>query len=258
MKSGIYKYTNKSNGKVYIGSAVNLIKRHWEHLNYPAKSAKLLQKAFNKYGKDNFIYDVLEHCPKHLLYKIEQGWMNWYKCYERDKGYNLSKIAEGSRNGCTKEQALKAVITKRNKGFNKETYPMLSFSKLGAKNPMFGRNGINSPSSKEVYCFNKNGILINKFNSLVEAGNILNIGKIKMNRKSYKGYLFSYTNTPTIFKNNKLREVGLYKDNKIVYSFNTMKEASLYLNVHPSTINKAIKDNFLCKGFKIKYANGKI
>lgn len=182
MKSGIYKYTNKLNGKVYIGSAVDLTKRHWEHLNYPAKSAKLLQKAFNKHGKDNFIYEVLENCPKELLYKIEQGWMNWYKCSDRTKGYNISAIAEGSRNGCTREQALKGIATKRSKGFNKETYPTLSTSKLGTNNPMFGKTGKNNVTSKTVLAYNLNNEFIREYASCGEASRDLNIPRRSITR----------------------------------------------------------------------------
>ena len=33
---GIYKYTNKLNGKIYIGRNVNITKRKWEHVNHPS------------------------------------------------------------------------------------------------------------------------------------------------------------------------------------------------------------------------------
>lgn len=182
MNSGIYKYTNKINGKVYIGSAVNFIKRHWEHLNYPTKSAKLLQAAFSKYGKENFEYEILEYCPKYLLYKIEQGWINWYKCYERSHGYNLSKFAEGSREGCTKETARKGVNTKILKGFNKITYPKLSESKLGRLNPMFGKIGKLNPTSKSVLVYDINNIFLNQFNSCKEASDYYNIPRRSISR----------------------------------------------------------------------------
>lgn len=33
---GIYKYTNKLNGKVYIGRSINITHRKWEHVNHPS------------------------------------------------------------------------------------------------------------------------------------------------------------------------------------------------------------------------------
>lgn len=30
---GIYKYTNKDNGKIYIGRSVNISVRKWQHLH---------------------------------------------------------------------------------------------------------------------------------------------------------------------------------------------------------------------------------
>lgn len=186
MKSGIYKYTNRINDKVYIGSAVSLSKRHWEHLNYPAKSAKLLQAAFNKYGKENFDYEVLEEAPKHLLYTVEQGWINWYKCYERDKGYNLSRFAEGSREGCTKETAAKGLATKKLKGLNKSTYPQISLCKLGSKNPMYGKSGKLNTTSKTVYAYTLNKELIGIYESSNLASKALNVEASSIRRVARK------------------------------------------------------------------------
>ena len=33
---GIYKYTNKDNGKIYIGRSVNISVRKWQHLHDPS------------------------------------------------------------------------------------------------------------------------------------------------------------------------------------------------------------------------------
>ena len=53
----IYKILNKANGKFYIGST-NKVSRRWTHhksnLKYNRHCNQKLQRAYNKYGKDNF------------------------------------------------------------------------------------------------------------------------------------------------------------------------------------------------------------
>lgn len=59
-KSGIYQITNLVNGKVYIGSSVDLRRREWQHFCSPKDSNLHLQRAMKKYGKQNFRFEVLK------------------------------------------------------------------------------------------------------------------------------------------------------------------------------------------------------
>lgn len=75
MKSGIYKITNKINGKFYIGSSKDLVRRRKNHFRLLKKGINhsvLLQRAVNKYGLDNFVFEILVECPEELLFTIEQ------------------------------------------------------------------------------------------------------------------------------------------------------------------------------------------
>ena len=60
--SGVYKIVNIKNGKLYVGSAVNLRKRRWEHLCAfrNGRHTKYFQNAFNKYGEKSFIFIIIE------------------------------------------------------------------------------------------------------------------------------------------------------------------------------------------------------
>ncbi len=61
-----------------------------------------LQKAFNKYGEDDFIFEVLEVIEKLedgsndkvKLTEREQYWMDYYKTWDRQFGYNINPSAE--------------------------------------------------------------------------------------------------------------------------------------------------------------------
>ena len=65
LKGGIYKITNTVNGKIYIGSAVDLSRRKRDHfwsLRKGTHCNAYLQKSFNKYGENNFSFEVLSTC----------------------------------------------------------------------------------------------------------------------------------------------------------------------------------------------------
>jgi group I intron endonuclease len=67
---GIYKITNIINGDCYIGSSVNIKERFYRHkkdLKKGKHHSIILQRAYKKYGKENFIFEVLTECDKELL-----------------------------------------------------------------------------------------------------------------------------------------------------------------------------------------------
>ena len=84
---GIYKVTNKINGKVYIGQSVDIGRRWCEHMN--AKDDIYFHKAIQKYGVDNFIWEVIEKCKKSELDERESYWIEYYDSF--NKGYNCTK-----------------------------------------------------------------------------------------------------------------------------------------------------------------------
>jgi len=77
--SGIYKITCLSNGKSYIGSAVNIEQRWRQHrnaLNKGVHDNAHLQNAWNKYDASNFEFAVIELTKKPQLIEAEQRWID--------------------------------------------------------------------------------------------------------------------------------------------------------------------------------------
>lgn len=100
---GIYKISNTTNGKVYYGSTSRAFKkRSYEHLKALRTKTHtniLLQRAFDKYGEDAFIFEVVETVEKdkEKILEREQHFLNQF--FDDGKNcYNVC-ITAGSRQG---------------------------------------------------------------------------------------------------------------------------------------------------------------
>lgn len=88
---GVYKITNKVNGKFYIGSS-NDIKYRWcQHKTQLKKQSHgnpYLQNAWNKYGEKNFTFEIIEICSPNIQFEREQHYLNTLNPFEKN-GYNI-------------------------------------------------------------------------------------------------------------------------------------------------------------------------
>ncbi|MGI0059241.1 MAG: GIY-YIG nuclease family protein, partial [Nitrosotalea sp.] len=101
MASGIYRIVNQLNNKQYIGSAVSLAGRKYDHFHTPSRSNPHLQRAIKKYGQENFKFEILELVPDigNLILR-EQFYLDTSLKNNIDL-YNIAKIA-GSNFGVTR------------------------------------------------------------------------------------------------------------------------------------------------------------
>lgn len=101
---GIYKITNKINGKSYIGQSNNIERRFQEHQTKGCLSRIPLDVAIQKYGKENFTYEILEKCDTSKLNERETYWIQYYNTISN--GYNCSLGGDqqsfGENNGRSK------------------------------------------------------------------------------------------------------------------------------------------------------------
>jgi group I intron endonuclease len=102
MNSGVYAIVNKANGKLYVGSSIDLKKRESDHFKDFAKGEAInrhLKYAVLKYGIENFEFIVLEYC-ENLLEREQYYWEihkdNCYNCYKPNLDpRELSRILTG-------------------------------------------------------------------------------------------------------------------------------------------------------------------
>ena len=90
--SGIYCIKNLVDEKVYIGQSVNLHKRlddHKSDLKHNRHHNTYLQHAYNKYGAENFDFNIIHECSIEELDLLEIYYIcEVYHSQDRDCGYN--------------------------------------------------------------------------------------------------------------------------------------------------------------------------
>lgn len=91
----IYKIENTIDKRFYIGKTNNFERRKFRHfweLENNRHHNQFLQRAFNKYGKDNFtMYKVEDNLTDEKATELEEKLIN--NTY--DDNYNLSKVSSG-------------------------------------------------------------------------------------------------------------------------------------------------------------------
>ena len=169
--TGIYKITNKVNGKCYIGQAQDVYIRWNNHrscaFNKNAQNYNLiLYRAFRKYGLDNFKFEIIEKCSLDELNEKEMYYINYYNSYignDNSNGYNMTIGGDGVR-GHKMSNESKLKMIKNRKGKN---------------------TGKDNKSSRAVVCNNK------YFNSITECAEYYN-----ENYYSMRDWLNGYNNIP--------------------------------------------------------------
>ena len=118
---GIYKITNKINGKVYVGQSIDIQKRWNEHKYAHSKNGSLIHRAICKYGKENFEFSVICECETSELNELEHKYIDELNTIH-PFGYNLTS---GGGQGIFYSESVKNKISE---------------SRRGDKNPLWGKH----------------------------------------------------------------------------------------------------------------------
>lgn len=171
-KSGVYRLTNLVNGKVYIGSGINLSKRFTNYYSYAYiseyKRNMTIYKAILKYGYLNFTLEILEYCDLSDTIKREQHYLDLL-----NPEYNILKTA-GSNLGYKHTEETLARMSKAALGrkHTEETIAKIS-AKIGAGMAAFNVK----TKGKPVLVTNLTTQITTEYASVREAAKKLNISR---------------------------------------------------------------------------------
>lgn len=237
ISKGIYCIENIINGKKYIGSSLYIEERittHKRELKNNSHSNSYLQNAYNKYGVENFKFYILEKFDKieeYDLRKKEEEYFKTLKSMYYEDGYNINE-----------------------------------------------KTNIVYINEIPVYKFDKNGNYICKYESIKIAAisNNMSIGNIQACCEGLTNYAGDYIYKKCLeFKegqeiktsplNEKQKNISIYdcpkKYNydftqadeflilcyslrgKLIYTFDTVSDASNFLNLNKQTIFNRLKEN---------------
>lgn len=254
LKSGIYQIRNLVNGKRYIGSAKNFQKRkhqHYHYLKYKKHHSKYLQNAFLKYGKENFIFEILVKCPSEYLLKLEQWFLDNLK-----PEYNISKIAvTTTRPSLNENQKIKLSNKLKGQKRSEETKNKLKI--------------IQQSKSPKVYQYDLNGNFIKEWDSVYIASKFYGVktsgiyhvckGDLKV-CANFMWSLIFYSKLPK-YKRNKYKEFFRKEhytkpilqydlEGNVIKRWSRIKEYCSQYGYRPNVMWAAIKNqNGFYKGF---------
>jgi group I intron endonuclease len=208
----IYKWTNKINGKIYIGQTTKkLEQRTRSHINTANTGSPLpIHNAIRKYGKDSFTVECLGYYDMHAeLDAAETFYINQFDCLA-PKGYNLKL---GGAAGVWHEESREKARVSALKRIEADGGAQLSVALAKGRESLRGKPAHNrgkkvtstetlkklSASHLGQTAWNKKAIICNEtgeiFNSLKEAATSLGLqsSKICLVLKGERSHTGSYT-----------------------------------------------------------------
>lgn len=190
---GIYKIISLHNSLYYIGSSIKVrirIRTHLSTLKSNTHRSKYLQNVFNKYGKDNLSFEILEYCSRDQLIEREQYYFNLLKPV-----YNTNINAEGR--GDTplseehKQNISKSMLTNingcSNRGKSKDNgrinYKVPQEVRDKISNTLTGRKRPNQQPTRQtpVIQLSRKGEIIKEFKSIKIASDETGINRTGIN-----------------------------------------------------------------------------
>jgi hypothetical protein len=244
----IYKTTNLINGKIYIGQDSKISPTYFGSGTY-------YKKAEAKYGKENFVKEILEDAIDSYeeLDAREIYWISFYNATDRSIGYNVQpggrgwskKVLDEYWNKHNVEEQERITFILNNSEIDNPTldYEVLKKDRLSRNSIIESfklpvqktKNTLNT--IKKVYQYDIDGNLLDVYENLDHAFRSLDGAKTKSNlsaacnghRNFCYGYRWSYSSIPNSL--HTVKKVGRLKGTK---------DSSKRKRQHVNTVNQKI------------------
>lgn len=205
----IYIIENLLNNKKYIGKTIRNPQIRWkEHIKDNRHKNLPLQKAFDKYGINNFSFKILEECKNEKLNEREIFYIQKYDSY--NNGYNATIGGDGGNCSSLKKEEIQQILFLWGNGKTPNEIIKLTNHSLATIKKYLFANGI----TKKDY-FNRVRIKINKnFKQTRKKGDLFY--KISEQERDiilkYYKYGYSFTDIAN-FTNHTLKAIKLFLSN---------------------------------------------
>lgn len=172
---GIYKIENLNNGKIYIGSTSSSFKKRYkEHLSLLFMNdhhSKYLQRSFNKHGINSFVFSIVEIVDtKSEVIKREQYYLDYFKCFLKENGYNVLPKAYSSLGFKHSEESKKLIgKSSKERGVSKNARIACKLKNTGRKREIAHLERMSKIHSRKVVQLDLQGNFIKVWNSMTEA-----------------------------------------------------------------------------------------
>lgn len=192
---GIYRIKNKINGMQYIGQSID-IERRWGEERQRKQVNAHLRRAFDKYGLDNFSFDILCECAVSELSELECLLISETGSYIKTKGYNKTLGGEGGLWTIERKQARSRSITGAGNPFYGKTHSpelcrKMSETRRGVNHNNYGKKhsletrkkmskkatGAGNPRARKIYQYTLSGEYIQSFATAIVAAKELGLSK---------------------------------------------------------------------------------
>lgn len=193
----VYKIVNTQTNDVYVGSTkrglVWRTRKHLRELDRKIHHNRHLQNAYNKYGKDSFVFSVLELVEdSELLTECEQKWIN-----KLNPTYNVMRDIK-SHIGCKRSEETKAKISEslKNRPLSDAHKNSIRKTMLGSKHTEDRKRKIGEAHKIPIVQLDMKNTPVAEWPSIKDAAIALGFNKAKISncvcgrKKSYKGFIW--------------------------------------------------------------------
>lgn len=239
--TGIYCIENTINHKKYIGMSRDINRRWSEHkaeLNTCTHDNQYLQNSWDKYGKEKFIFHIIELCNEDKLSERERYYIKFYNSLYREDGYNLTPGGENTSIGkeviCLKNSKIYNYVSEAAKDANVCGATMSSWCKQ-KHNYMYLKEYEKLSDEEKTYWCNFDWEKYDH-NKLSNAHKRENLSEETLRKASMS---LSGANNP------RARKVYCPQLNE---TFNCIKDASDKYNINRGSISSHLKGNLKSAG----------
>lgn len=238
MTIGVYKITNKINGKVYVGASTDLQQRKIDHFKpstLKGGRGKLpLYQDIKQYGKENFDFEIIEYCTKDDLKNREEFYLLELKDLDH---YNVVYTAHNTDDENFKKEHSKRLTNRNLENWqdpeyrNKMTNVLKGQANKSAFFKRFNKERWDNPDSRA------------EMEKLLEENRLKIAADPENSEKAIKG-LNKYTDSIKL-------PVGQYdKQWNLIQTFEGVREAERTLGLPNDSVGK------ICRGVKYRKSAG--